>query len=93
MEFITVDMFTTLAGCMAVVMIITQVIKTYLKKTNPLLINFLCSLVIGVTRIFIIRDFSYNGILTGILNIFVIMAAAGGSYDTIKSIIGKMKEE
>lgn len=87
MEFITLDMLLSLAGCVAIVAIITQALKTYFKKLNPLLLNLMCSVIIGIIRIFVINDMSINGIITGILNIFVIMLAAGGSYDTVKTII------
>ena len=87
MEFITLDMLLSLAGCVAIVAIVTQALKTYFKKLNPLLLNLICSVIIGIIRIFIVNDMSINGIVTGILNIFVIMLAAGGGYDTIKSII------
>ena len=87
MEFITLDMLLSLAGCVAIVAIITQALKTYFNKLNPLLLNLMCSVIIGIIRIFVINDMSINGIITGILNIFVIMLAAGGGYDTVKSII------
>ena len=87
MEFITLDMLLSLAGCVAIVAIVTQALKTYFKKLNPLLLNLICSVIIGIIRIFIVNDMSINGIVTGILNIFVIMLAAGGGYDTIKTII------
>lgn len=87
MEFITLDMLLSLAGCVAIVAIVTQALKTYFKKLNPLLLNLICSVIIGIIRIFVVNDMSINGIVTGILNIFVIMLAAGGGYDTIKSII------
>ena len=35
----------------------------------------------------VVKDLSATGIITGILNIFVIMLAAGGGYDTIKTIV------
>ena len=87
MEFITLDMLLSLAGCVAIVAIVTQALNTYFKKLNPLLLNLICSVIIGIIRIFVVNDMSINGIVTGILNIFVIMLAAGGGYDTIKSII------
>ena len=87
MEFITLDMLLSLAGCVAIVAIVTQALKTYFKKLNPLLLNLICSVIIGIIRIFIVNDMSINGIVTGMLNIVVIMLAAGGGYDTIKSII------
>ncbi len=89
MEFITLDMFLSLAGCVVIVTIITQALKQYFKKINALWLNFFVSLLVGVLRIVILRDFDFNSIVTGILNIFVIMLAAGGTYDTAKSILNK----
>ena len=89
MEFITLDMLLSLAGCVAVVAIVTQALKQYFKAINPLWLNFFTSIAIGVIRMFVVADFSAAGIVTGILNIFVIMLAAGGGYDTVKSIFTK----
>lgn len=89
MEFITLDMLLSLAGCVAVVAIVTQALKQYFKNINPLWLNFFTSITIGVIRMFVVADFSAAGIVTGILNIFVIMLAAGGGYDTVKSIFTK----
>ena len=95
MEFITLEMLLSLAGCVVVVGIITQALKMYFKNINALWLNFFTSLVIGVIRIFVVGDFTAAGIITGILNIFVIMLAAGGGYDTVKSLISNFttKEE
>ena len=86
MEFIALDMLLSLAGCVVVVGIITEVLKMYFKKINALWLNFFVSLLVGVIRIFVVNDLTLAGIVTGILNIFVIMLAAGGGYDTVKSI-------
>ena len=86
MEFIALDMLLSLAGCVVVVGIITEVLKIYFKKINALWLNFFVSLIIGVVRIFVVGDLSVAGVVTGVLNIFVIMLAAGGGYDTVKSI-------
>lgn len=84
MEFISIDVFMSLAGCVLVVAFITQALKTYFNKINALILNFIVSFIIGVIRIFVLKDYSFEGILTGVLNIFVLMLAAGGSYDTAK---------
>ena len=84
MEFISIDVFMSLAGCVLVVALVTQALKQGIKKVDPLILNFIVSIIIGVVRIFVIKDYSFEGILTGVLNIFVIMLAAGGSYDTVK---------
>lgn len=93
MEFITLDMLLSLAGCVAVVAIVTQALKQYFKKINALWLNFAVSVIIGVVRIFVVNDFTATGIVTGILNIFVIMLAAGGGYDTVKSIFTKSEDK
>lgn len=86
MEFISLDMLLSLAGCVMIVAIVTEALKKYFTKINALWLNFTCSLIIGILRVFVVNDFTVNGIITGILNIFVIMLAAGGGYDTVKSI-------
>lgn len=93
MDFITMDMFLTLAGCVIVVMLMVEALKIYFKQINALLLNFITSIIVGVTRILIIEDFTWQGILLGILNIFVIMLAAGGGYDTVKTITSKIKDQ
>ena len=87
MEFITLDMLLSLAGCVAIVAIVTQSLKHYFTKINALLLNLIVSVIIGVIRIFVVKDLSATGIITGVLNIFVIMLAAGGGYDTVKTIV------
>lgn len=89
MDFITLEMLLSLAGCVVVVGLVTEALKLYFKKINALWLNLVVSLVIGVVRIFVINDLSLAGIVTGVLNIFVIMLAAGGGYDTVKSIFSK----
>lgn len=89
MDFITLEMLLSLAGCVVVVGLVTEALKLYFKKINALWLNLVVSLIIGVVRIFVINDLSLAGIVTGVLNIFVIMLAAGGGYDTVKSIFNK----
>lgn len=84
MEFISIDVFMSLAGCVLVVALITQALKQCLKGVDPLILNFAVSVIIGVIRIFVINDYSFEGVVTGALNIFVLMLAAGGGYDTAK---------
>lgn len=84
MEFVSIDVLMPLAGCVLIVGLIVQALKTYFKKINPLALNFIVSVIIGTVRIFVIGNYSFEGILTGILNIFVLMLAAGGGYDTAK---------
>lgn len=88
MEFIDIKMFLSLAGCLFVVAIMVQVLKQFI-KVNPHILNISCSALIGIIRIFVVNDLSWTGILTGILNIFVIYLGATGGYETVKQFTKK----
>ena len=91
MEFITSDMFLTLAGCLAIVALVTQVIKSLppLDKINTLWSTFGISILVGVIRLFLIGDFTAQGITMGLLNILAIYLGAIGGYETVKQITKK----
>ena len=91
MEFITSDMFLTFAGCLAIVALITQVIKSLppLDKINTLWTTFCVSILVGVIRLFLIGDFTAQGITMGLLNILAIYLGAIGGYETVKQITKK----
>ena len=91
MEFITSDMFLTFAGCLAIVALVTQVIKSLppLNKINTLWTTFGVSILVGVIRLFLIGDFTAQGITMGVLNILAIYLGAIGGYETVKQITKK----
>ena len=91
MEFITSDMFLTFAGCLAIVALVTQVIKSLppLDKINTLWTTFGVSILVGVIRLFLIGDFTAQGITMGVLNILAIYLGAIGGYETDKQITKK----
>ena len=91
MEFITSDMFLTFAGCLAITALVTQVIKSLppLDKINTLWSTFGVSILVGVIRLFLIGDFTAQGITMGILNILAIYLGAIGGYETVKQITKK----
>jgi hypothetical protein len=91
MEFITSDMFLTFAGCLAIVALVTQVIKSLppLDKINTLWTTFGVSILVGVIRLFLIGDFTAQGITMGVLNILAIYLGAIGGYETVKQITKK----
>lgn len=91
MEFITSDMFLTFAGCLAIVALVTQVIKSLppLDKINTLWTTFGVSILVGVIRLFLIGDFTAQGITMGLLNILAIYLGAIGGYETVKQITKK----
>ena len=88
MDFITMEMFLTLAGCLVIVAIITQAIKNIppLKDINSAWSALIVSTVVGIIRLFFVADFSATGITLGILNIFVIFLASIGGYESVKQI-------
>ena len=91
MEFITSDMFLTFAGCLAIVALVTQVIKSLppLDKINTLWTTFGVSILVGVIRLILIGDFTAQGITMGLLNILAIYLGAIGGYETVKQITKK----
>ena len=88
MDFISVDMFLTFAGCLGIVALITQVVKTLpgLNKLNPAWCALIVSAFVGTVRICIIGDFTATGIVVGILNIIAIYLGAIGGYETSKQV-------
>ena len=92
MDLITLDMFLTLAGCIAVVGIITEACKFIpgVRKVPSLWVNFILSCIVGVIRIFVVGDLTSSGIITGILNIFVILTATSGTYEVFSRSINSI---
>lgn len=89
LDFITMEMFLSFAGCLAVVAILTQTVKSLpgLNKINSLWSTFICSIFVGVIRLLFMHDFTVQGLIVGILNIFAIYLGAIGGYETIKQIV------
>lgn len=85
MDLITLEMLTTLAGCIAIVGILTQACKYIPKVRNisSLWVNFIISVIVGVLRMFVLKDFSVEGIILGILNIAVIIVSTSGTYEVL----------
>ena len=95
-EFISVEILSTLAGCSLIITLFTQIGKRYLpEKVDTKWLALMFSIVIGVLRIFYVGQFDFSGIVSGILNIFVLLAASIGIYEIghstkeeIKTMIG-----
>ena len=89
-DFITAAMFTSLATCIAIVVAGTQLLKQYI-NLNPLIINFVMSLIVCVFRIFVINDLTPMGIALGLINIIPIMLGSTGAYEVGKNVVRKVK--
>lgn len=85
MDLITLDMFLNLAGCIAIVGILTEACKHIpgAKDVPSLWVNFVISCVVGIIRLCVVGDFTSSGITLGILNIFVILVATSGTYEVL----------
>lgn len=95
-EFVSIEILGTLAGCSIIITLLTQIFKRYLpKKIDTKWLALIFSIIIGTLRIFYIGQFDFDGIVSGIFNIFVLLAASIGIYEIghstgeeIKTMIG-----
>lgn len=93
-DFITIEMLGTLVGCSAIVTLLTQVLKKYIpENVDTKWLALLFSVIVGVLRIFYIADFTYAGIVTGIINIFVLLAVSVGIYEIANTAYTSIKKE
>ena len=92
-DFISIEILGTIAGCSAIITLLTQIFKEFLPEnldTKWLALVF--SLIIGVLRIIYVGQFDFAGIVSGIINIFVLLGVAIGIYEVGSSIGTKIKE-
>ena len=81
-EFVSIEILGTMAGCSLIITLLTQVFKRYLpEKIDTKWLALVFSIIIGVLRIFYIHQFDFDGIVAGILNVFVLLAASIGIYE------------
>ena len=71
-EFVSIEILGTIAGCSAIITLLTQVFKKYLpEKLDTKWLALVFSIIIGTLRIVYIGQFDFAGIVSGIINIFV----------------------
>ncbi len=85
-EFISIDMFMSLTGCIMLVCTLVQILKGYI-AISPLWLNLVCSFFISSLRIIFKEDFSFKGILLGLMQIIPILLGASGTYEVLKNIL------
>ena len=82
-DFVDISILSTIAGCSLIITLLTQVFKKYLPKdldTKWLALAF--SFIVGVIRmIYLDQLFNFEGIVTGVFNIFILLASAIGIYE------------
>lgn len=95
-EFVSIEILGTLAGCSLIITLLTQVFKRYLpEKIDTKWLALVFSVIVGILRIFYVDQLDFDGIVSGIINIFVLLAASIGIYEIghstnqeIKTMIG-----
>ena len=90
-EFISIEILGTIAGCSAVITLLTQVFKKFLpEKFDTKWLALIFSVIIGGLRIIYIGQYDFAGIVSGIINIFVLLGVAVGIYEIGTSVVNKI---
>lgn len=91
-EFVGIEILGTIAGCSVMITLLTQVFKSYLpEKTDTKWLALIFAIIIGVLRMIYVGQFDFAGIVSGILNIFILLGGSIGAYEVISSAVKKNK--
>ena len=86
-EFISIEILGTIAGCSAVITLLTQVFKKFLpEKFDTKWLALIFSIIIGGLRIIYVGQYDFAGIVSGIINTFVLLGVAVGIYEIGTSV-------
>lgn len=87
-EFISIEVLGTMAGCSLIITLLTQIFKKYIpEKVDTKWLALAFSIIVGVLRIVYVGQFDFAGIVSGILNIFVLLGASIGIYEVGKDVL------
>ena len=90
-EFISIEILGTIAGCSAVITLLTQVFKKFLpENVDTKWLALIFSVIIGGLRITYIGQYDFAGIVSGIINIFVLLGVSIGIYEVGTSVVNKI---
>lgn len=97
-DFVSIEILGTMAGCSLIITLLTEVFKKFLpEKVDSKWLALIFSIIVGTLRIFYVGQYDFAGIVSGIINIFVLLAVAIGIYEiskpAIKGITSIMKGE
>ena len=91
-KFVSIEFLGTIAGCSAIITILTQIFKKYLPENLDIKwLALAFSIIIGVLRIIYIGQFDFAGIVSGIINIFILLGISVGIYEIGDSAVKKIK--
>ena len=92
-EFVSIEILSTIAGCSIIITLLTQIFKKYLpEKVDTKWLALIFSIIIGVLRIIYIGQFDFDGITSGIINIFILLSTAVGIYEIGDSTANKLTD-
>lgn len=90
-DFISIEILGTIAGCSAIITLLTQVFKQYLpEKFDTKWLALIFSVIIGGLRIIYVGQYDFAGIVSGVINIFVLLGVAVGIYEIGTSVVNKI---
>ena len=90
-EFVSIEVLSTIAGCSAVITLLTEIFKKYLPETvDTKWLALVFSVIVGVLRIIYVGQFGFAGIVAGIFNIFILLGVSVGLYEVGTSIVDKL---
>ena len=92
-EFISIEILGTIAGCSAIITLLTQVFKKYLpEKIDTKWLALVLSVIIGGLRIIYVGQYDFAGIVSGIINVFILLSISIGIYEISDTAVEKIKE-
>ena len=92
-EFVSIEILGTIAGCSAIITLLTQIFKKYLpEKFDTKWLALIFSIIIGGLRIVYVGQFDFAGIVSGIINIFVLLGVSVGLYEVGASVLNKLNK-
>lgn len=87
-DFVSIDILATIAGCSLLITLLTQIFKRYLpEKIDTKWLALIFSIIVGVLRIVYVGQFDFAGIVSGIINIFILLGGAIGLYEIGKDLL------
>lgn len=91
-EFISIEILGTITGCSLIITLLTQIFKKYLpEKIDTKWLALAFSIIVGILRIIYLQQFDFSGIVSGIFNIFVLLASAIGIHEIASPAVTTMK--
>lgn len=83
-NFLTWDVLGTFAGCVAGVVILTELLKKALPKITPLLISYVLALIILTVGQVVTGNFTWTNFVLNLVNAGAVSLVSNGGFDVLK---------